>query len=42
LNPDISTESIKKMSIALGESKLGFITEEEKVIAKKLRAHIES
>ena len=36
------TESIKKMSIALGESKLGFITEEEKVIAKKLRAHIES
>lgn len=36
------TESIKKMSIALGESKLGFITEEEKIIAKKLRAHIES
>jgi N-acetylneuraminate synthase len=36
------TESIKKMSIALGESKLGFITEEEKVIAKKLRAHIGS
>ena len=36
------TESIKKMSIALGESKLGFITEEEKVIAKKLRAHIKS
>jgi N-acetylneuraminate synthase len=36
------TESIKKMSIALGESKLGFITEEEKIIAKKLRAHIKS
>jgi N-acetylneuraminate synthase len=36
------TESIKKMSIALGESKVGFVTEEEKIIAKKLRAHIKS
>lgn len=34
------TESIKKMTIALGESKIGHITEEEKIIAKKLRAHI--
>ncbi len=34
------TESMKKMSLALGESKLGHITEEEKVIANKLRSHI--
>ena len=34
------TESLKKMSIALGVSKIGHVTEEEKVIAKKLRAHI--
>jgi len=34
------TESIKKMTIALGKSKIGHITEEEKIIAKKLRAHI--
>ena len=34
------TESMKKMSLALGKSKLGHITEEEKVIANKLRSHI--
>ena len=34
------TDSIKKMTVALGESKIGYITEEEKIIAKKLRAHI--
>jgi len=34
------TLSLKKISIAFGENKLGHITEEEKVIAKKLRAHI--
>jgi N-acetylneuraminate synthase len=33
-------ESLEKMKIAFGESKLGHITEEEKIIAKKLRAHI--
>jgi N-acetylneuraminate synthase len=36
------TESIKKMTVALGESKIGHITEEEKIIAKKLRAHIKN
>ena len=34
------TSSLEKMTIAIGENKLGHITEEEKVIAKKLRAHI--
>ncbi|MDB2652628.1 N-acetylneuraminate synthase family protein [Candidatus Pelagibacter bacterium] len=34
------TESLKKMSIALGEPRIGHITDEEKLIAKKLRAHI--
>ena len=34
------TSSLKKMSIAFGKNKLGHITEEEKAIAKKLRAHI--
>jgi len=33
-------ESLEKMKIAFGESKLGHVTEEEKIIAKKLRAHI--
>jgi N-acetylneuraminate synthase len=33
-------ESIKKMSIAYGEASIGKITEEEKQIALKLRAHI--
>ena len=32
--------SLKKMAIAYGENKLGNITEEEKIIAKKLRSHI--
>tara|TARA_B100001093_G_C26846025_1_gene1022820 strand:+ start:671 stop:1516 length:846 start_codon:yes stop_codon:yes gene_type:complete len=36
------TDSIKKMLEAYGEEKLGFILEEEKTIAKKLRAHIKS
>ena len=36
------TESISKIVIALGEEKMGHVTEEEKLIAKKLRAHIES
>ena len=34
------TSSLEKMYIALGEVKLGHITEEEQLIAKKLRAHI--
>jgi len=34
------TSSLEKMCIALGEVKLGHITEEEELIAKKLRAHI--
>ena len=34
------TESLKKFFIAFGEPKLGFITEEEKLIAKKLRSHL--
>ena len=31
---------IKKALLAIGEDKLGYITEEEKIIAKKLRQHI--
>jgi N-acetylneuraminate synthase len=34
------TESLEKFFIAFGEPKLGFITEEEKLIAKKLRSHL--
>jgi N-acetylneuraminate synthase len=34
------TSSLEKMYIAMGEVKLGHITEEEQLIAKKLRAHI--
>lgn len=34
--------SIKKIELAFGENKLGFISEEELKIAKKLRAHIKS
>ncbi len=34
------SDSIEKMILAYGEEKLGNILEEEKVIAKKLRAHI--
>ena len=34
------TGSLKKIILALGEEKIGHITEEEKLIAKKLRAHI--
>ena len=33
-------QSINKIITALGQAKLGYITEEEKIIAKKLRAHI--
>jgi N-acetylneuraminate synthase len=36
------TESLKKIELALGEEKMGHITEEEKLIATKLRAHIKS
>ena len=36
------SESIDKMYLALGKEKLGNILEEEKVIAKKLRAHIKN
>lgn len=36
------TESLKKIELALGEEKMGYITEEEKLIATKLRAHIKS
>ena len=31
---------IKKIKIAMGENKIGHITKEEEIIAKKLRAHI--
>jgi hypothetical protein len=31
---------INKFKIALGEEKLGHVMEEEKIIAKKLRAHL--
>ncbi len=34
------TSSLEKMLVAIGENKLGNITDEEKIIAKKLRAHI--
>lgn len=34
-------ESLKKTALALGEEKMGHIMEEEKLIAKKLRAHIQ-
>jgi N-acetylneuraminate synthase len=36
------TNSLEKMSIAFGEEKLGYITEDELLIAKKLRAHIKN
>tara|TARA_B000000557_G_C20767631_1_gene440209 strand:- start:64 stop:906 length:843 start_codon:yes stop_codon:yes gene_type:complete len=36
------TESIKKMSISIGDSKLGYISDEEKLISNKLRAHIKN
>jgi N-acetylneuraminate synthase len=32
--------SLEKIIIAIGKNKLGNITDEEKIIAKKLRAHI--
>jgi N-acetylneuraminate synthase len=35
-------ESLKKIVLAIGEEKIGHITEEEKLIAIKLRAHIKS
>jgi len=34
------TGALKKIVLALGEEKMGHVTEEEKLIAKKLRAHI--
>ena len=34
------TSSIEKVCLATGEEKLGHISEKEKIIAKKLRAHI--
>jgi len=34
------TSSLEKMTIAFGENRLGYVTEEEKLISKKLRAHI--
>jgi N-acetylneuraminate synthase len=34
------TDSMEKMLIAIGEDKMGFVFEDEKPIAKKLRAHI--
>ena len=36
------TKSLEKMTIAFGEAKLGHVSEEEKLIAKKLRAHIKN
>ena len=36
------TESLKKIELALGDKKIGYITDEEKLIAKKLRAHIKT
>ena len=36
------TDSISKMMLAYGEDKSGFILDEEKEIAKKLRAHIKN
>ena len=33
-------EGVKKALLAIGEDKLGYITDEEKIIAKKLRLHI--
>ena len=33
-------ESSRKIEKALGEEKLGFVSKEEEVIAKKLRSHI--
>ena len=35
-------ESVRKIEVALGQEKLGNITEEEKIIAKKLRSHIKN
>ena len=34
------TDSMEKMLLAIGEDKMGFVFEDEKPIAKKLRAHI--
>ena len=34
------TSSLEKMRVAFGENKIGYINDEEKLIAKKLRAHI--
>ena len=36
------TESLEKMYLAYGENKLGYISEEEKLIAKKLRTHLKN
>jgi N-acetylneuraminate synthase len=36
------TDSIDKMILSIGEDKLGYVFEDEKPIAKKLRAHIQN
>ena len=36
------TESLEKMYLSYGENKLGYVSEEEKSIAKKLRTHIKN
>ena len=36
------TRGIAKLMNAIGEEKIGFITEEEAIVAKKLRAHIKN
>ncbi len=36
------TESLEKMYLAYGENKLGYVSEEEKLIAKKLRIHLKN
>jgi N-acetylneuraminate synthase len=36
------TQSIYKMTLAFGKPMLGYISEEEKIIAKKLRAHLKN
>lgn len=36
------TDSIDKMILSIGENKLGYVFEDEKPIAKKLRAHIQN
>ena len=35
-------DSIRKIQLSFGENKLGFVNEDEKKIAKKLRSHIKN